>query len=61
MNLHSESHVLMWFDNPLDTSLWISGPTGCGKSSRVEQIAARMNWGLMKVTASPDSDMSKRP
>ncbi|EPQ3685986.1 AAA family ATPase [Morganella morganii] len=51
-------HVLMWFDNPLDTSLWISGPTGCGKSSIVEQIAARMNWGLMKVTASPDLDMS---
>ncbi|WP_322958182.1 AAA family ATPase [Providencia huashanensis] len=30
----------------------MSGPTGCGKSSIVEQIAARMNWGLMKVTAS---------
>lgn len=50
--------VLMWIDKPLDTSLWLSGPTGCGKTSIIEQLAARFNWGVMKVTASPDMDMS---
>ena len=49
---------LMWFNFPMGQSLWLSGPTGCGKSSIVEQIANRFNWPLMKVTASPEMDIS---
>lgn len=50
--------TLMWFNYPLDTALWLSGPTGCGKSSIVEQIANRFNWPVMKVTAFPEMDIS---
>lgn len=49
---------LMWFSEPLETALWLSGPTGCGKSSIVEQIANRFNWPVMKVTAFPEMDIS---
>lgn len=52
--------VLMWFNYPLNQSLWISGPTGCGKSSIVEQVANRLNWPLMKVTAFPEMDISSQ-
>ncbi len=48
------SSVLMWINYPQNQSLWISGPTGCGKTSVVEQVAARLNWPVMKTTASQD-------
>ncbi|MEY0514791.1 AAA family ATPase [Providencia manganoxydans] len=50
--------VLMWINYPQGQSLWISGPTGCGKTSIVEQVAARLNWPLMKTTASQDLDIN---
>lgn len=50
--------VLMWFNYPMEQSLWLSGPTGCGKSSVIEQVASRFNWPLMKVTAFPEMDIS---
>lgn len=50
--------VLMWINFPQGQSLWISGPTGCGKTSIVEQTAARLNWPLMKSTASQDLDIN---
>ena len=28
------------------------GPTGCGKSTLIEQLAARLNWPLIRVSAS---------
>jgi len=52
--------VLMWFNYPMGQSLWLSGPTGCGKSSIVEQVANRFNWPLMKVTAFPEMDISSQ-
>ncbi|EOC0012480.1 AAA family ATPase [Cronobacter turicensis] len=52
--------VLMWFNFPMGQSLWLSGPTGCGKSSIIEQIANRFNWPLMKVTAFPEMDISSQ-
>jgi len=30
----------------------IVGPTGCGKSTLIEQLAARLNWPVMRVAAS---------
>ena len=52
------SSVLMWINYPQNQSLWISGPTGCGKTSVVEQVAARLNWPVMKTTASQDLDIN---
>ncbi|TDB44270.1 AAA family ATPase [Photorhabdus luminescens] len=50
--------VLMWINFPQNQSLWIAGPTGCGKTSIVEQVAARLNWPVMKTTASQDLDIN---
>ncbi|HHU2944151.1 TPA: AAA family ATPase, partial [Escherichia coli] len=50
--------TLMWFNLPMGQSLWLSGPTGCGKSSIIEQVANRFNWPVMKVTAFPEMDIS---
>lgn len=55
---YMRSSVLMWINFPQNQSLWISGPTGCGKTSIVEQVAARLNWPVMKTTASQDLDIS---
>ena len=52
------SSVLMWINFPQGQSLWIAGPTGCGKTSVVEQVAARLNWPVMKTTASQDLDIN---
>lgn len=50
--------VLMWINFPQGQSLWVSGPTGCGKTSIIEQTAARLNWPTMKTTASADLDIN---
>jgi len=31
--------------------LWLSGPTGSGKTSLIEQVCARLNWPLVQITA----------
>ena len=32
--------------------LWLTGPTGCGKTSAVMQVAARLNWPVVDLTLS---------
>ncbi|MFW6118823.1 MAG: AAA family ATPase [Planctomycetota bacterium] len=32
--------------------IMLVGPTGCGKSSLIEQLTARLNWPLVRVSAS---------
>lgn len=41
--------VIQWFIEPFD-ALWISGPTGCGKSALIRYIAARLNYPVYEVT-----------
>lgn len=46
----SARDVVVWFMNKLDP-LYLYGPTGCGKSSLVKQLAARLNYPVFNVTA----------
>lgn len=42
--------IIVWLLNP-DDSLYIYGPVGCGKSTCVRQLAARLNYPVFEVTA----------
>ena len=51
----SLSKVLMALTT--NSKCWISGETGTGKSSLVEQIAARLNWPLIRINF--DSEITR--
>ena len=42
--------IAAWLMQPDNTALWLSGPTGCGKTSLIEQMAARLNWPVASIT-----------
>ena len=46
----SSRDVVVWFlmENP--EPLYLYGPTGCGKSSLVRQLAARLNYPVFEIT-----------
>jgi cobaltochelatase CobS len=46
-----------WLFNPRGDSLLLIGPTGSGKSSLIEQIAARLNWPCVTVSAHSRMEM----
>lgn len=41
--------VILWFIHG-DEPLYISGPTGCGKTSGVKQVAAMLNYPVFEIT-----------
>ena len=41
--------IIVWFTCPVDP-LYVFGPTGCGKSSCIRQLAARLNYPVFEVT-----------
>ncbi|MEW5976403.1 MAG: AAA family ATPase [Acidobacteriota bacterium] len=43
--------VLCWLEEPHGDGLYLSGPTGCGKSSLICQVAARLNIPVQPVAA----------
>lgn len=42
--------LLIFLMYPQGTALWLTGPTGCGKTSAVMQVAARLNWPVVDLT-----------
>ncbi len=42
--------LLIFLLYPQGTALWLTGPTGCGKTSAVMQVAARLNWPVVDLT-----------
>lgn len=45
----SSRDVVVWFLNPQEP-LYIFGPTGCGKTTCIKQLAARLNYPVFEVT-----------
>mgnify|MGYP000721044784 FL=1 len=45
----SSRDVVVWFLNPQDP-LYVFGPCGCGKTSCIKQLAARLNYPVFEVT-----------
>ena len=42
--------ILSYLYCPHGDGLYITGPTGSGKTSLVSEVAARLNWGLRSIT-----------
>jgi cobaltochelatase CobS len=42
--------VLAFLSTPSGDGLYVTGPTGSGKTSLLEQVAARLHWGVHTVT-----------
>jgi cobaltochelatase CobS len=42
--------VIAFISNPLGDALYLTGPTGSGKTSLICQVAARLNWPVHQVT-----------
>src|SRR5699024_7672503 len=43
------SQVLTWFEHGGDDGLYLTGPTGCGKSTLIRAICQRLNLNLIEV------------
>ena len=50
--------LLLYLTEPSHDALFLSGPTGCGKTSAVFEVAARLGWPLESVTLSQKSEVS---
>lgn len=46
------SHVLSFLTKPYGDTLFLSGPTGSGKTSIVLQVCARLNWHIQEISCS---------
>ncbi len=42
--------VIAFISNPFGDALYLTGPTGSGKTSLICQVAARLNWPVQQVT-----------
>lgn len=45
----SSRDLIVWLLNPKDP-IFVFGPTGCGKTSCIKQLAARLNYPVFEVT-----------
>jgi len=43
--------VLAFLKEPFGDALFVTGPTGSGKTSGITEIAARLNWPVQQITA----------
>lgn len=46
------NNTLLYLLRPNNDCLWISGDAGCGKTSTVIQICARLGWSVQSITCS---------
>lgn len=44
--------VIQFLNSPNGDALFLSGPTGSGKTSVINEIAARLGWPVQEITAS---------
>ncbi|GIC77608.1 AAA family ATPase [Moritella sp. F3] len=51
--------LLTWLEKPTDDGFWLYGHLGTGKSSVLEQLAARMNLAVYTQTGSETMDMEE--
>ena len=42
--------ILAFLSFPFGSGLYLTGPTGCGKTSAIMQVASRLNWPVHEVT-----------
>lgn len=50
--------LLAFLTTPEGDALYITGPTGCGKSSVIEQVAARLHWPVQLQTLHGNTELS---
>lgn len=50
--------VLSFLREPRGDALFVTGPTGSGKTSGITEILARLNWGCQQITAHGSMEMS---
>lgn len=50
--------IVAFLKSPHGDALWITGPTGSGKTSGVTEVAARLNWPVQQVTANGRMEMA---
>lgn len=51
--------LLAFFLRPHGDALWLTGPTGSGKTSAVLETAARLNWPVCQVTCHGSMEFSE--
>ncbi len=51
------NEVLLALTSKEHDCLYLSGPSGCGKTSLVQQVAARLGWGVEQLTFCGKSDI----
>lgn len=49
--------ILSWFTLMGHVPLYITGPTGCGKTTGLKQVVARCNWPVYEVTGHARMEM----
>lgn len=50
--------ITAFLKSPNGDAMWITGPTGSGKTSGVTEVAARLNWPVQQITAHGRMEMS---
>ena len=50
--------LMLWLHNPDGDGLFFTGPTGCGKTSLIEQTAARLNWPCRRTNGTARMELA---
>lgn len=50
--------VIMYLNDPKDSSLYLTGSMGTGKTSIINEVASRINWNVIPITAHNTMELS---